>query len=262
MISRTHQQHQRYRHRPILGGAFLLLGALASASPVRATEVEIWFATFIPSVADEANRHFRHVDGKTYIVDPLSSDTCYGTDNRSWSTDKSASARVKVRLVLQVDGRNLSIRQHNIEVGETHRYRCADVVETQNSPRRSGRECVSVSSVRETGRFLRTIGVSGRAPNPFFQIAGKPCSTLAVNVAARIDFDLVIRYNILTRSIEISGSTGTFPNFEGYYQVNGSLPQLFMKHAISPGSSPLDLIDAGLGVNTSNFEPATIYLAK
>lgn len=244
--------------RPLAGGLILAaVVAIGMCDVASAATVEVWFNAFIPSVATTAGTAFVSKKDRTLIADPLNADTCYSTDDRTFSDADNASSRVAVRLTLEVGQRQFSIKQQRVVIGPSHKIRCSDLAELPDSPKSSSGDCVVVSSVKESARFVRTIGITASAPNPFFQIFGEPCSLVNVNYAGRIDFAAVIAYDILSGEIEIRGATGTFPAFEGYYRIDGGPTSKIFTRTPSVDTSPTALFDFGLGINTENFGPVT-----
>jgi hypothetical protein len=66
--------------------------------------------------------------------------------------------------------------------------------------------------------------------------------------APKIDLETVFEYNIATTSLKIKGVAGIFPAFEGYAQINGGSPVKLFQLTPEAGSSPVSLLDLGLGI--------------
>ncbi len=252
---------QRISERSISATAiryFLCIVAsiILSCGTANATDrFHFWIKAFIPNKHPNLENYFtRTLSGTWVLRAPTTpklgqigklSDTCFLTDNRGFSNDPTASARVTSEFVLVIKRRNVSIEKaHGREmsrVGLTQNVDCKSGKQLQ-SPLSSSSDTVSVGTVKE-GNFLRVINTRASSPNPYYNYFG-------FSVAPRIDYEVVIRYSILMRTIEITIIGGIFPAFEAYYRLNNGRVHQILKWMPQNDATAVDLFDFGLGLNS------------
>lgn len=256
----------RLRAAPVLLASTLLtvLPAMrvnADGPSTPDSTVHIWFKAFIPREHPKLPAYVSRTAKNTWVIHapdisapPLLDisrlkGTCFETDNRLFDSSPAASARVSVDLTLAIDDRTLRLVPTGsvspVVIGETRNVDCRTGEELQPG-RTAATSSVSVSQVKKLN-FLRTIGIKASSANPFYTI-------IQVNIAPRIDFDVVITYDILSRHLLIKGDAGYFPSFEGYYQLNGGPVTSLVQWTPFEESTAMSLLDMGIGVNLRNFD--------
>lgn len=240
-------------------GAFGLALALACgfATPADAQaprrEVRIWMSAFIPDSHPTLANYFKRTATGTSVLGapPVPGfgaiGTCFTTDNRGFSANPNASARVTVGFMLDINGRTMSVRDipgrpRRIDTGWTHNVDCASGAELRPA-RKAPTTGVSVSEVAIDG-FLRTVDVRASAGNPFYDV-------FDYNIAPKIDFRMRLQYDILQREIRVTGAAGDFPSFEAYYQVDGGPVRTLTQ--LAPDGGATSLIDLWVDLNMRDF---------
>ena len=247
--------------------ALLLVASAASAQ----TRVRIWFDAFIDpanstikdfSVATKAGT--KVIRAPDLPVPPgldisALKGTCFSTDDRTFDPSPLASARGRVDFVMKFEGRrrfqvmNAPGRNAMVFVGNTRNVDCVTGADLQ-PPKKAEIEAyirgvtsgITIGEVKENG-FLKLFNVRASIGDPFYKILNFP-------IAPNLDFEFVVEYSVTGLSMKLYGSTGSFPSFEGYYQINDNAPVRFLRRDPVPGATPWSLLDAGLGFNTINFE--------
>jgi hypothetical protein len=105
---------------------------------------------------------------------------------------------------------------------------------------------VSIGEVKNAD-FFRTLNIRASSPNPFYTMVG-------IGVAPDIDFELVLRYDIIFRTLTVTGSVGDFPSFEAYYAVDNGSPLAVVTLDPEGKSTATSLFDFGVGLNMRRFE--------
>lgn len=237
--------------------AFTSMSHSAISQGVNA-EVHIFFRSFIknihPTKADDTIK----TSSNTYVIKapsfaplpqlyPQLYGTCFSTDDRDFSINPTASARTTVEFIIKIKGLDMTVSKSQGRdmgrTGQTRNVDCKTGADLQPARRASSGK-ITVGDIKASG-FFRTLFVKAAASDPFYDNPIFP--------APDVDFSFTIRYNILNRTLEIDGSTDNFPAFEGYYSINGGEWQTILKRDPAPGATALSLIDANLGINTTNF---------
>jgi hypothetical protein len=239
---------------------FLINNAFADPSLMT---MRVWFDAFIDPV-NPTVKDFSHITSSgTKVISapdvwaPPGFDikslkgTCFSTDERSFDPSPTASARGRVDFLVLFQSR----RQFTIQnspgrdalkfVGVTRNVDCKTGTDLR-APASADISGIAIGDVKQNG-FLKLFNVRASIGDPFYKI-------LSLSVAPKLDFEFVYEYSITKLSVRIYGSTGTFPSFEGYYQINGGKIVNFLKRPPADGATPLSLFDFGLGINTENFE--------
>ncbi|MEM7061115.1 MAG: DUF3238 domain-containing protein [Pseudomonadota bacterium] len=241
---------------------FIVFFASASISaPSNAFEkqVHIIFRSFIKPGASSNPNEMTKTSADTYVIRapeiapllaayPSLTGTCFSTDDRDFSKQPTASARTTVEFVIEISSRKINVAPPNgramMRTGVTRNVDCKTGQDKQ-PPRKASIDNFSIGDVRNDG-FVSTFFVKAAAFDPFYDL---PPPLRAPDV----DFSFSVRYDALRRELEIKGSTDNFPAFEGYYSIDGSEWEPILKRDPPKGATALSLIDANLGINTTNF---------
>jgi len=197
---------------------FAQLGAQAAApaaeakTPVRS--LRIWFKVFIPQ---------ERVDGPPFYA-------CFAGDNRSFSDDVAAPARMHSEVVIDnLYGETPTMTQHHW-CGETHEVSCSDgsVIDSATA----GTEMMQFYNFRHPGATVwdwdqahppaahpPEVEVPDDAPVTVDYV-GKGANPL-VPTAPLIDLWAKISYDRQNHVLTIEGAVDDFPAYEGYVSWTG-----------------------------------------
>ena len=204
--------------------------AILCAGSVRADDADftLWVKAFIPrdvSIAKDIP------DGNGTMIPIFHGQLsrvlgCFDTDQRNFSNDFEASARVTATVSSTAGGESKT----GGVCGKTTRRSCKDgTVKKEGSC--VGQEAVSIRQVaNEDGS--REYLITGRAKNP-----------LAPRLAPAIKFSLVVKEVWLDGQVEFSvgGVVGDFPAFESYVSFEGETRTLFVMPP-KDGATPVNLV--------------------
>lgn len=208
----------------------LAAGALLVAAPVEATELHLWIRAFIPAgtPAEAAGK-------------------CFKTDERSFESKTTASARVKTEFVLVTNASNTAVEAK--KSGDQPYYQAGETVRLDCNTKAVLEQKAADVSVLKLGKPAIADGVvqivaTASAANPLTPPVLSP----------KIDYDVTFTWNTKTRTLTARFTVGRFPAFEAYAQLdNGPVAQL-LAVAPDPTASPFALYDFGLGLNSRAFE--------
>jgi len=171
--------------------------------------IELWLRSFIPINHEGNPGYMLPVPGNpahTMIRDPSPvSISCYLTDQRGFSDEPSASARLGTHIVVKIGAQATITASDNppsesVELScETGMERCRKQVDTSRS---------NSGPVVKNGDMVR-VHVHGQANNA--------CFRLSPNI--HYDGDFII--DLSGRSIRFEGIIGEFPAFEAYARASG-----------------------------------------
>lgn len=181
--------------------------------PARIKSITAWFNAFIPNNLVAPWRMlppFGPYKGQVFLWNP-GDQSFYATDQRLWSKDPKASARMHSRVdLLLTNGIFSAVRRK--QMGLTVRLNRFGKVECK---KRASTDGMTVGEVRKI------------APNHFrFRLSGagkNPCTPLLMPTPD-IDYDLTV--NIVLTSgqksarVQVAGAVDEFPSFEMYAAVN------------------------------------------
>jgi len=174
---------------------------------------------------------------------------CFSIDDRGFSNDPLASARVTFEANLTVTGRDIKVDAFNgrktVRIGDSHNLDCKTGADLQPS-KVASESSVSIGDVKSSqrGRLL-VFNVRASTPNPYYDLGWIS--------APKIDFELVFTFDVIKQKISILGTTGVFPSFEAYYTINNGPVEKVLNRSPAPDASPMSLADFGTGINTQNF---------
>jgi hypothetical protein len=219
---------------------------------LRSARLRLWFKIFIPGEhPGNPGYVLRTARGTGVIPSPEDQGlrlipllglhgNCFATDDRSFSPDPRASARVTVDMNLLIEGGEI-VRMSGVagrpiaDTGRTRLVDCASGVE--RASKKASPSGISTSSTS------RSVTVSGGVSDPFYHGAGP-----------RADLRLEIESRPQSRDLRVVGNVGTFPSFEGYYSLDGGPAQSLVLLPPAAGTTAWDLIELGTGARMRQFE--------
>jgi hypothetical protein len=200
-----------------------------------ANRVHIWMKAFIPKDHPGNPGYVKSVlgqSGKYVIEDPLD-DTCYATDNRLFSNDPTESARMTTEFILILGNDSVEVQQAASRpvprIGWTHHMDCKHGLDL-HAPKRASADDMHLG-MPALSNGIAEIVVSAQASNPF------------IKSAPAIQYGGHWTFNTSTKELDFRGSTGVFPAFEAYAQLNeGPVMTVFQ---LEPGKATtvMSLID-------------------
>lgn len=206
-----------------------------------------WIKAFIPEQhptlpdvlikADDGNTVVRAPPAYGFDV----AGRCFSTDNRTRSPEIGEPARLHHQFDIVTKGRNLTIENEVKKVGPSHLVDCkTGAIEKSMSASLAD---MTLSIDRTRGRSQKVV-LSASSGNPFFELGG-------VNVAPKIDWSVIIEYDVLAKSFKVNYAHGCFPAFEMYAKSEGSMNTLVIfQDDIQNDCTPMHLIDAAMSLNT------------
>lgn len=239
----------------------LLLFALADVprAEARETIVDVWFNAFIPNGHPKLPDYIRKTRKNTFVISAPDfigalKDSCFETDNREFSDAPLASARIAVSMRLRLNGREMIVEpipgQPQRRVGVTHNVDCI-TGEERNPSKSAPSDRLLIGDVKES-QFSKVLYIDAAGANPFYPSIRIPGTNRYLGASPDIDFKVVLTYRYIEREIEMKGSIGYFPSFEGYYRINSGPAQAFYRMPPHENATALDLVDFSLGINTRN----------
>lgn len=218
-------------------------------------KVSIWLRAYIPNRHPSLKDYIRKTDnGLTAIEAPwtphlaglgldVKNGTCFLGDNRGLSLAPSASSRVSIKLDLKTDITSMQLVSKSVSVGASHNVDCKTGEELLAS-RSASASKVAIGEMRSS-ESSSVMNVRASVSNPFYDgLPGAPA----------IDFEAIIRFDILEQSIGVKGVTGAFPSFEVFYSVDGGPFKVLLDRPPHEGATAASLFDFNLGINSYNFE--------
>lgn len=183
---------------------------------------------------------------------PILGRQCFGTDDRMFSNDPNASARVTADFVVVVSA------SPNIETDVAKRFRsgatrkvdCATgaVLATKSA---SVSSCTLGTPAYAAGKMQ--VYVSCKASDPLVPLVPE-------KFTPDLTFGGVFTFDNASKGISFKGDVGAFPSYEAYASLNGSsLKQVF---AVAPekGAGGQSLIDLWQHVNTKALDVKDVKL--
>ncbi|ASQ04092.1 DUF3238 domain-containing protein [Sinorhizobium meliloti] len=232
--------------RPLVVLGALVLACTSAQEAIGEDKlVHVWMKAFIPSSHPTLSGYMKKTTKGTFVIEappiPGSSlkGTCFETDNREFSEDPSASARVSVDLLFKVSIKDMILQKSTVKIGESQNVDCK-TGELLRPPKKASDDGVNVGSIKKNG-FFRTIFVRAASANPFY---GAP----------DIDYSFTLTFDATRQKLSIKGSTGIFPAYESYWQIDAGPVKPILKRPPQEKATAFDLVDAALGFNTINFD--------
>lgn len=161
---------------------------------------------------------------------------CYTTDQRDFSSDIGASARITT--VIDIPDHNKSEVNIHRYSNSTHQIYGNFIDHKTCTP--EGREVI-----KRTGNTLH-ISFSSSAYNPFFQVFGRACAPRST-----MEFDLELDFsNPVQINVNLNGKVSQFPAFEAYLQIDEQIPVRLFQHAPKPGNTHFNLLFGSTNIAT------------
>lgn len=202
--------------------------------PVTNLVVQFWLKSFIPLNVPDVTSPWPNHPGKTMLNGiPQALEWvpnfggCFVTDQRSWSSLTTASARMhsEARILLSSQGTYDWTQTHRC--GRTVKVDCDDGAEKDSA----------TASTKDMGFSLR----SGSSRKVVLDYSGKASDPL-VSGAPKIDILGTLTVDWDRRSVEFNGKVDDFPAFEAYVVVNGKGPYALQKLGEKEGSTATSLL--------------------
>lgn len=237
------QRVMRFWHRAIKSAVWLLA---FWGTPVQAQDrVHIWLKAFLPATHSGNPGYITSVPGnRSVLPDPLpGSSACFATDHRGFSPDPGASARGTVEFDMVVASNNVTIAPSGpaaiMRIGPTHKVDCNTGSDLE-PPRTASVEHMNMGAPAFADGVAQVV-IDGRIGNPFVPV-GSAFHIPDINWGGTFTFD------VRNRHLRFQGSTGIFPAFEAYAQLNGGPVQTLFRHDPDPGTTAINgLIEGGTG---------------
>jgi peptidoglycan hydrolase-like protein with peptidoglycan-binding domain len=194
--------------------------------------IAIWFNAFIPNDLVSPWRRvppFGPYAGKVFLWNPANQNF-YATDQRLWSKNPKASARMHSRVDLMLTDESFSAIRRK-KMGRTIGV---DRFGTVTCKKTASTDEMTVGEVRQT------------TPNQFrFRLTGKgknPCPALPT---PDIDYDLTVDIALTsgrkTARVNVKGAIDEFPSFEMYVAVNDDFERVVTLFRRPASHDPSDL---------------------
>jgi hypothetical protein len=202
--------------------------SVSTPATAQVTTVEIWVRSFIPNRHDTNPGYIRPVPnrpGQTMMSGPTPVNDCFLTDNRWFSSDPSASARIGARLVINT-GATPTIVSASHPPSVSVEVDCEDGDEECRKPVDTSRS--RVGPIARQGSTVR-IKVHGEANNACF--AASP----------DIHYDGEFIVDVAAGSIKFEGTIGQFPAFEAYARSGSGPVRTIFQLSPASGSTALSV---------------------
>lgn len=207
----------------------LLWFGLSSIS--HAETIQIVVRTFIPKEHPSKPGYMLPVPGdtsKTMLPDAPLTAQCFGTDNRSFSTEVSASARFGGLILFDTSTGDATFSE---TTGITNEYDCHTGTLV----------CTKVAGV---GGFSGIAGQSGNAITfDYSGEASNPCLTLAPD----IEFSGTVTVDTISKTVSIDGKVDVFPSFEAFVVLEDGIHKPLYNMDPKSGATPEDLVTSPSG---------------
>jgi hypothetical protein len=231
----------------------LLIWAPASQA---ADQLKVWIRAFIPNTHPGNPTYIKPVPGVSgawmipapslgpldalaQLVSsvPLDGDTCFATDDRSFTSSAVASARLTTAFSLTVSGNPpgvtpLSDHDSINFPGVSKAYKCSSGAVILQKPGKMQLNAVGGPHVAGT---QTQIIIDAAASLPF------------ISGSAWVHYSADMTFDSATKALKYTVTIGRFPAFEAYAQLNsGPVKKLFSENPV--GASVWSLVDLGSGL--------------
>jgi hypothetical protein len=199
----------------------IVLAAMgASCHAAAPTHLHIWFRAFIPKSHPSRPNYIRQIPGNPprWVVPrptipwtdtsiPILFDTCFVTDNLTFSSDSVASARITSEAVINYDNGTVALEQ--AQGRPLHRADPSEEVDCDTG--KTKKAATADTSNMHFGNPSSADGVvqivlNAQAKNPLAPRFGTPT----------IDYGGTITWNVTKGTLQFRGYAGVFPAFEAY----------------------------------------------
>ena len=186
-------------------GAFArLAAALIFSAPVQAADdVHIWLRGFIPGSSEA-------VDTSPGVIVRASDGQCFGTDQRGWSEEPNAPARLSSDFhLLLPDNAEPLVRPARRTVTSAEKLRQLDCQSAQELAVAQTQLLANVVGTPSQADDRTQVSILAAVPDP-----QRPWSS------ATISYDATFTYDRSTRTLDYRATTGSFPAYEAYATLN------------------------------------------
>lgn len=189
----------------------------------------------------------------------IRADGCFLTDQREFSDDPAASARLTLDFSLTVEAQTVALKAKG-PGGDAFRAGATHFVDCDN-----GKEIVrSVTSDPMTklvpgggSRLGQPVLRDGKALVFVKGAAGNPLAPTPEMLSPAIDFSGTVTFDPATRKVQFKGSVGAFPAFEAYASLNGGPARRLFRVGPAEGTTVWNLVDWDTGINIRSFTAET-----
>lgn len=194
------------------------------------------------------------------LIEDLRATGCYETDNRGFSSDRAAPARLTLDVTLTVDAGSQKVAPTTgtaaYRSGPTRHVDCktgADLEPPATSDPYAVLTLPNGTAIPPgSGSRLEPARISGS--DVIFFVRGRAGNPLTPEkLTPAIDFAGTLRFNPKTRKLRFEGSAGDFPAFEGYASLNGGPARQLFRLVPAKDSTVWSLADLDLGFNSRSF---------
>ena len=200
--------------------------------------IKLWMKAFIPSTYEKValvppgGVHA----GKTMLTDSWLVDRTFLTDQRGFSADIHAEARMHSEIEIDVvKGRENYQFQH-----------CYDTVEVD--PKTGEEKCRAQGDTSEMRFYDFKVAPDQRRYTVRIKAGSKnPCVKIgALNLAPNLDYEGGITITVgddpTTAVVTFAGKVETYPAFEMYASANNGEPQIVFQMGIAPNAEVADIL--------------------
>ena len=198
----------------------LLLGACVLglvSTPANAQHFKVWAKAFIPNAGIDIAQPVPNDNEHTMIPGPHLAgipldDTCYNTNDRSFSDDVDADAKISLAVDFDVYGPGVANVSHDIpEAGETIRYDCSTGAVLARG--KATVSDVSIGQVSYDGGII-SFTFDGDASNPLISLPTSLVPAIKIHGTITIDTN--------KKTVEYKGTVAQFPSYEAYVSVDNA----------------------------------------
>jgi hypothetical protein len=183
---------------------------------------------------------------------PILGKQCFGTDDRSFSHDPEASARVTADFIVWISNSPKVVTEPSkrFKSGPTRKIDCATgrVLATKSA---SVSNC-HIGAPAFAGGTVQVV-VGCRASDPLLPFVPE-------KFTPDLHFSGSFTYKNATRIISFRGDVGAFPSYEAYASLNGGPFKLIFATAPEKGAGGPSLIDLWQHINVKKIDTGDISL--
>jgi hypothetical protein len=220
--------------------------------------LKIWIKSFIPNRHDSNPGFIRPLPGSpgktmipgpnipyTNIAMPLVGGSCYNTNNRLFSPDLNAEAKITSSITLNVsfDGPNGYTIDPPV-IDPTQEYDCKTGQVTCMKPTNSDAIIIDKPGYDSTYIYF---GMHGNASDP--------CISAPSALVPSIKYDVTVLIDYPHGMLMFKGSAANFPSYEAYFSVDGGPATPIIQLSPTPGSTPWALLSSRSFNQTVSYVP-------
>lgn len=207
-----------------------------AGTPCTLHTVRIWFKSFIPVDMEgtEPVPDGPHA-GKTMFRSPGPLEAWFLTDQRGFSTDPNAEARMHSEIKLDLANFAVVRQSHRCDpsIQVDHKTGTEDCHETADTDDMTFKD---IELSPDTGRI--SFHLHGSTKNACLKVG--PVK-LSPNLDYDGDIDVMLGNDRSQATVTFDGHIETYPAFEMYVSVNGGPPVTVFQAPVEPGSTPVFL---------------------